>query len=115
MPTMKRITGFEFKIQEADSMRWVRLQASGGVYGGERLDRFKKTCLDTDLANYIDRLHHRVVDELHMEGSLREWVGDDLPYTERIKKINPDNILEVKPIWDTWQSPLSATQLELCV
>ena len=88
---------FLFTIREqSGETRKVQLQGSGGLIGSgclglhsesktpELLEKVRKDCL------------RRAHLELKHCGAVREWLGDDLPYYERIKEITPAEILEVE-------------------
>jgi len=86
----RKITGFAFIIREGVEKRQVRLFGSGGLLGNG--------CLHTEdwTPAKVKKVKNRCLMcakvELDQYGCVREWLGDDLPPSQRIAKIIPDAI-----------------------
>jgi len=88
---------FLFTIKEQNgNTRKVQLQGSGGLLGNGCLGLRSESKTPALLEKVCVDCLRRAQLELKHCGAVREFLGDDLLYYERIQEITPAEILEVE-------------------
>ena len=85
-------SGFQFVVRADDEDRVVWLMGSGGLLGNSML--YVEEWAPEKMKRAKDFLLTQARRELEQHGCVREWLGDDLPPSQRIVEIEVHEIVD---------------------
>lgn len=103
------INGFKFVVVEGGTQREVMLHGRGGLFGNGVLYSLKDSSVGDALVTKTQaRLLGMARVELESRGDLLEFLGDDLPSSERIRAICPESVVDCFA-YESWGDAESMT------